>query len=64
MANIQEFIAGAMSHPDFKAWLNGIKFEGASKSLWQMFVEAVAKALGIKPAETSLLEQARPDAAA
>ena len=50
--NLPEFIAEAMSNPDFQARLRSIKM--GEKSVWENFKKSVAEMLGIAESDTAL----------
>lgn len=50
--NLNEFIAEAMSNPDFQARLRSIKM--GEKSVWEHFKKSVAEMLGIAESDTAL----------
>ncbi|MNK46992.1 hypothetical protein D3C87_657930 [compost metagenome] len=49
-----EFVAYGFSSPTFRAWLDSM---GPKQSLWQQFVDAVKRVLGIKPEQAKTFKQ-------
>ena len=59
MSNVEEFVAAANTDKKFQEWLNSKQYssdKGVLTSLWNSFVNAVAKMLGVDVKQGSLLE--------